>query len=82
MRTPKEPLDAKDPRQFRVLRDGKSIGVGGPLLARENAVRGDIIQNVETGEKFTWWPELGGHDPAECAFCRLEKDTPKIRRHK
>jgi hypothetical protein len=67
-----------DNRVFRVIRDGVSIGTGPAREARDHALRGDIIQNVKTFEKFTWWPELGGHNAKKCPYCRMEKDPPKL----
>lgn len=61
----------EDGRQFRVLRDGASLGVGTAREAREHAVRGDLIQNVATGETFSWWPELGGEASEEFLYHKL-----------
>jgi len=61
-----------DTRQFRVLRNGVSVGIGTAREARDTARRGDIIQNVYTGENFSWWTELyrpGDHDKDTCPAC-------------
>lgn len=67
----------EDGRQFRVLRDGASLGIGTAREARDHAVRGDLIQNVATGQTFSWWPELGG-EPTQAFMLRKLGDLARI----